>query len=315
MELADLSLEDLLHASLTEVRAPLAPMDVCLCLSQVAEVLDFCNRRQHTLDGQRVSIQHCDVKPSNFLLCGDTVKLSDFGLASKLTSPWKLHRRAGTLDYAAPEVFQGQLTERTDQYALAVSYCRLRGGRLPFPDTPASFRHDYVRPEPDLTKLSPLERPLIARALAPFPQDRWPSCGELITRSHRRGELMQEPTLPATESPAPAETTAAGSPLPPLLWDHLLDLLAEQIERNAFVEARETVAALLRLEPADRDLLAARAFLEDQLARAAPAATGLCFRGHGKFRQQRGLFDRRAPRALRQRRGLPRRRLDQRARP
>jgi serine/threonine protein kinase, bacterial len=182
MELADLSLDDLLRASLTEVQAPLAPMDVCLCLTQVAEVLDFCNSRHHTIDGQRVSIQHCDVKPSNFLLCGDTVKLSDFGLASKLTSPWRLHRRAGTLDYAAPEVFQGQLTERTDQYALAVSYCRLRSGRLPFPDTPASFQRDYVRPEPVLTKLSPAEQPLIARALAPFPQDRWPSCSELIAQ-------------------------------------------------------------------------------------------------------------------------------------
>jgi serine/threonine protein kinase len=110
------------------------------------------------------------------------VKLSDFGLASKLTSPWKLHRRAGTLDFAAPEVFQGQLTERTDQYALAVSYCRLRGGRLPFSDSPTSFRRDYVRPEPDLTMLSPAERPVIARALAPFVQDRWPSCNELIGR-------------------------------------------------------------------------------------------------------------------------------------
>jgi serine/threonine protein kinase, bacterial len=180
MELADLSLEDLLHSSLAEVRAPLAATDVCLCLGQVAEALDFCNRRQHELDGQRISIQHCDVKPSNCLLCGDTVKLSDFGLASKLTSPWKLHRRAGTLDFAAPEVFQGQLSEHTDQYALAVSYCLLRSGRLPFPDSPVSFRNDYVRPEPTLKMLSAAERPVIARALAPFPQNRWPSCGEFI---------------------------------------------------------------------------------------------------------------------------------------
>src|SRR5262249_56736406 len=114
--------------------------------------------------------------------CGDTVKLSDFGLASKLTSPWKQHRRAGTLDFAAPEVFQGQLTERTDQYALAVSYCRLRGGRLPFSDSPTTFRSDYVRPEPDLTMLSPEERPVIARALAPFAHERWPSCSGLVSR-------------------------------------------------------------------------------------------------------------------------------------
>src|SRR5207245_8474 len=77
---------------------PIAPAKVCSWLAQVAEALDYCNS-QHHFDGQRVAIQHCDVKPSNFLLFGHTVKLSDFGLASLLSSPWKGHRQAGTPDY------------------------------------------------------------------------------------------------------------------------------------------------------------------------------------------------------------------------
>src|SRR5437773_1995703 len=93
---------------------------------------------------------------------------------------------------------------------------------------------------------------------------------------------MPEPILSATDARALAEAAGAGSPLPPLLWDRLLDLLAEQIERNAFLEARETVAAMLRLQPADPDLRAAQAFVEDQLARARSAAP-LCFRGHRSF--------------------------------
>jgi hypothetical protein len=78
------------------------------------------------------------------------------------------------------------VSDRTDQYALAVCYCVLRGGRLPFPDTPDHFAPNYTRPAPDLSMLSPAERPAVARALAPVPPDRWPSCGELIAELTRQ---------------------------------------------------------------------------------------------------------------------------------
>src|SRR5262249_34321612 len=126
MDLADGSLLDLLDAYQTEFQTPLVPQDVCIYLGQVAQALDFLNTRRHLIDGQRVGIQHCDVKPTNLLLYGEKVKLSDFGLASPTGAPVKAHRRAGTLHYAAPEVFQGRLTDWTDQYALAVTYCQLR---------------------------------------------------------------------------------------------------------------------------------------------------------------------------------------------
>jgi serine/threonine protein kinase len=108
------------------------------------------------------------------------VKLADFSLAALTTSPLWFHRRAGTLNYAATEVFQGRLSDRTDQYALAVSYVELRTGQLPFHDTPTTFIKTYGRPEPDLTLLEPWERPILARGLASVPQDRWPSCREMM---------------------------------------------------------------------------------------------------------------------------------------
>jgi serine/threonine protein kinase len=114
------------------------------------------------------------------LLFGDTVKVADFGLASPTSAPLKFHRRAGTLEYTAPEVFQGRLSNWTDQYALGISYCLLRGGKLPFSNTPAKFDLTYVRPAPDLTMLPPRERPIVSRALSTTPQDRWPSCREFI---------------------------------------------------------------------------------------------------------------------------------------
>jgi serine/threonine protein kinase len=182
MELASTSLEQLFKAYQAEVGIPILPKHVCGALAQVASALDFCNRRQHLVNGQRLGVQHCDVKPSNFLLLGNTVKLSDFGLASGLAAPRKIHRRAGTPGFAGPEVLRGELSDATDQYALAVSYCWLRGGRLPFPTRSSRLPSDFVRREPDLGVLSAAERPLITRALAPSPTDRWPSCGELIAR-------------------------------------------------------------------------------------------------------------------------------------
>ncbi len=77
-------------------------------------------------------------------------------------------------------MFQELLSERTDQYALAVSYYQLRTGRLPFPEGPDRFERHYRRPWPDLSALAPCEQEVIGRALAPAPQDRWESCYEMM---------------------------------------------------------------------------------------------------------------------------------------
>jgi serine/threonine protein kinase len=185
MELAEGSLLDLLETSQNEFGGPIPADQVCLLLAQVADALDFLNTRQHVVADKRVAIQHCDVKPSNMLLLGNTVKLADFGLASPTTTRLQFHRRAGTLDYLAPEVFKGRLSDHSDQYSLGVSYCLLRGGRLPFTDTPTRFDHRYVRPKPDLSMLGEAEVPIIARALNPVPLDRWPSCRELVSQLAR----------------------------------------------------------------------------------------------------------------------------------
>src|SRR5262245_441198 len=54
----------------------------------------------------------------------------------------------------------------------------------------------------------------------------------------------------------------------------LRTLLAEQLERDALREARETVVALLCLCPNDPDALSAREFLDEQLAIADSVPPG-----------------------------------------
>jgi serine/threonine protein kinase len=194
MELADGSLADLHEVYRGELGGPMPPDHICPLLAQVAEGLDFLNRRQHFLQGQWVTIQHCDVTPPNLLVFGETVKVSDFGLTTPLGFREKTHDRAGTPAYAAPEVFLGRVSDSTDQYNLAMCYCVLRGGRSPFPDLPLDFLGGYVRPAPDLRMLGEAEQPIVARALALAPQDRWPSCVEFMAQLTRATAVTPPPS-------------------------------------------------------------------------------------------------------------------------
>jgi serine/threonine-protein kinase len=182
MELAEGSMVDLLDVYHDETGAWIVPEHLCHFLTQAADAVDFLNTRQHMLDGQRVAVRHCDIKPSNLLVLAGKVKVADFSLSALTTTSMWYHRRVGTLNYAAPEIFQGWLSDRTDQYALAVSYCELRTGQLPFHDTPGHFDKHYQRPEPDLSLVDAPERAVLARALNPVPQDRWSSCREMMER-------------------------------------------------------------------------------------------------------------------------------------
>jgi serine/threonine protein kinase len=185
MDLCDGSLLDLLEIYLRELKTPMTAGHVCHFLGHAAQAIDFLNARQHLVHEQRMAIRHCDVKPSNLLVCGQVVKLADFSLAVPTSATMWYHRRRGTPLYCAPEVFQGWLSDRTDLYSLAISYYQLRTGCFPFNDTPASVDPGYVRPEPDLSEVSRPEREVLRRALAAVPQNRWSSCVEMMQQLGR----------------------------------------------------------------------------------------------------------------------------------
>jgi len=182
MDLADASLLDLLELYTEEFNRPIESEKLCLYLYQSALALDFLNRRHHRIDGKLVGLQHGDIKPNNILLLGDESKLADYGLATPTTGQSTPCPRHGTAEYCAPEVFQGFLSDRSDQFSLAVTYFVLRTGRFPFSAPPANREtlRNYVRPDPDLTPLPESERSVMARALSPIPQNRYPSCLDLI---------------------------------------------------------------------------------------------------------------------------------------
>jgi serine/threonine protein kinase len=104
------------------------------------------------------------------------LKLGDFGLARAVCDGETGHSGVLTAPYAPPEFFRGRTSARSDLYSLAVTYCLLRGGRLPFPGSAAQVMLGHLTRPPDLSMLPAVERPAAARALAKDPADRWDSC-------------------------------------------------------------------------------------------------------------------------------------------
>lgn len=192
MELAEGSLHDLFDAYQAECGTPIDSDELGPLMMQAAEGIDFLNARRHEHEGRTVAIQHCDIKPSNLLLFGDTLKLADFGLSCVTTVPIMIHKPIGTPAYMAPEVMMGRLSDKSDQFSLAATYVQMRTGKLPWgPDPPAS---DYqMWPAPDLSELPSRERPIIGRALSNVPQERWPTCVEMMARLN---DMTRETYIP-----------------------------------------------------------------------------------------------------------------------
>jgi len=183
MELADGTLEQR-HRDYKSQGSPGIPYDELIrYLTEAAEGLDYLNEpRQSNGDGLRHGIQHRDVKPQNLLLVGGSLKVGDFGLARVLEHGQASHTGSLTYAYAAPEFFTGQTSSQSDQYSLAVTYCYLRGGRLPFNGERGKLMMGHLNKAPDLSMLPPEERPVVAKALAKKPTERWKSCGEFVSQ-------------------------------------------------------------------------------------------------------------------------------------
>lgn len=81
-------------------------------------------------------ITHRDLKLENLLLENaenpNSLKLCDFGLSTRFKRGEKLQKSLGTIDYVAPEVLDGDYTEKCDLWSVGVICYELLTGLSPF---------------------------------------------------------------------------------------------------------------------------------------------------------------------------------------
>jgi hypothetical protein len=201
-ELADMSLDQRRRQCCAEGLPGIPRDELMRYMADTAEALDFLSQRHQLL--------HLDIKPENLLILGDHIKVADFGLVKELAQRTQNSLVSGmTPTYASPEMFDDDPSAQSDQYSLAIVYQEMLVGTLPFPGrTAAQLAKQHTQAEPQLQSLPAADRPVIARALAKTPTDRFPSCRAFV-EALRHGA---EKSPPPVDVPRPAR----GVPLPPV---------------------------------------------------------------------------------------------------
>src|SRR5215470_108334 len=159
-------------------------------------------------------IVHRDINPRNIFICGNGVKLIDFGIAKfpqpPGMPPFTQHSAlAGTVSYASPEQCASHpLDHRSDIYSLGVVLYEMVTGQRPFNGrTPTEIALKQIQSEPKppraINRAVPVSlEKTILRALAKNPAERQQSVTELSEELRSSSNQVYIP-LAATGPDAP----------------------------------------------------------------------------------------------------------------
>jgi serine/threonine-protein kinase len=178
---------------------------------EIASALDYAHQR---------TIVHRDIKPENILLSEGHVLVADFGIAkalgdagSRLTETGLV---IGTAAYMSPEQAAGEPVDaRTDVYSLGCMLYEALAGEPPFtgPTGQALIMKRLAGPPRSLRIVRP-DVPLavdlaIQHALAPEPEERFASAGELAYALTVESPVESGPPAPPRRTSRPVEGATA----------------------------------------------------------------------------------------------------------
>lgn len=157
-------------------RGPVPPAEAAALLKQIAAALDYAH-------GQ--GVVHQDLKPANVMIHAGQAKVMDFGIARRVQETLSTMSKievAGTPAYMSPEQEQGVVTPSADVFALGACAYETLTGALPFPTGGMMLKAQkmYRKPSEASPGLKPGVDAVIARALEPRPEDRWPSASSFV---------------------------------------------------------------------------------------------------------------------------------------
>jgi len=143
-------------------------------------------------------VVHRDLKPGNVLLSPLGPRVIDFGIARALDSEdgqTSTGRILGTPDYIAPEVFTGrQAGPEADIFAWGCVMVAAITGASPFASkTIEQAFYRVVNETPDLSRVDPSLRPIIAAALEKDPAKR-PTAQQLLDKWFGKTQGLKLPT-------------------------------------------------------------------------------------------------------------------------
>ena len=174
-------------------------------MHQVARALDYAHNED---------LVHRDIKPSNILFDdAHNAFVADFGIARVVNAaagPATATSVTGTPTYMSPEQFRKESVDgRSDQYSLAVVLYEALAGRPPFSGDTLQMMYQHVYEHPPtahtIEEALPVAlSPVLARALAKKPEERYPTVEAFISAAERAAtDPFALPVAPIRQ-PAPA---------------------------------------------------------------------------------------------------------------
>jgi serine/threonine-protein kinase len=168
--------------------------------AQIIDVLNYL----HSLPAK---IVYRDLKPSNVMIDGNTgrIMLIDFGIARSINQAEKGVTAVGTMGYAPPELFSGQVEPRSDIYSLGSTMFHLLTGADPQNNPLLIFDFQKnPRPRQINPQLSDQMERILMRAVEYNAEARFASAAELsqVLTDHLENLRNGAVTYGVTEIPA-----------------------------------------------------------------------------------------------------------------
>lgn len=182
------------------------PVDELLrYMEEAAKGIDYLNSPVHRVDDKtNQPVQHCDIKPSNILLVGNSAVVGDFGLVHILNEQSltaTTEGMKGSPAYMSPECAKRVPSLSSDQYSLACTYYELRSGKLPFALPAESLTLGYVLNTHatgalDFSSVSEPVQAALKRATAVEPEQRFETALALVEALSKAEEAIADPPPP-----------------------------------------------------------------------------------------------------------------------